>query len=122
MAKQAKDFSKGFAGILDGIASTDEQAPASAELEALEAPTAEGKPAQKQRAARPSAGKRGRPHKVSTEQEQRATLIINTDILQRIKEIAYRETGRQGQKVLIKDIIAEALTNYIEQYDRQAGK
>lgn len=62
---------------------------------------------------------RGRPRKEATEAERRTTLILSEDMLQEIKAISYKETGRTGRKVLIKDIIGEALQQFIANYEKR---
>ncbi|PRY13739.1 hypothetical protein CLV24_105109 [Pontibacter ummariensis] len=71
--------------------------------------------------------KRGRP-KTSTkevtktsqegtkESETRATFIVNEDLLEKCKAIAYWD------RVLIKDVIGTALQEYVEKYEKKAGE
>jgi hypothetical protein len=46
------------------------------------------------------------------ENETRATFIINEDILDKLKAIAYWD------RLLIKEVINEALSNYIDKYEK----
>lgn len=50
------------------------------------------------------------------ENETRATFIINEELLDKLKAVAYWERS------LIKDVLAEALQAYLEQYERKNGK
>lgn len=50
------------------------------------------------------------------ENETRATFIINEDLLGKLKAVAYWERS------LIKDVLAEALQGYLEQYEQKHGK
>ena len=50
------------------------------------------------------------------ENETRATFIINEGLLDKIKAVAYWERS------LIKDVLAEALQGYLEQYEQKHGK
>jgi len=50
------------------------------------------------------------------ENETRATFIINEGLLDKIKAVAYWERS------LIKDVLAEALEAYLEQYEQKHGK
>jgi len=46
------------------------------------------------------------------ENETRATFIINEEILEKLKAIAYWD------RLLIKEVINEALSNYIDKYEK----
>lgn len=128
MAQKGKDFTGGLDNLIGGFVnsrpSTDTPAP---DLPADAEQAQDSKPLKKKDAAtstrqteeQPKKRGRGRPRKESTETEQRTTLILNADTLQEIKAISYRETGRTGRKVLIKDIIAEALQRYISDYGKE---
>jgi len=50
------------------------------------------------------------------ENETRATFIINEGLLDKLKAVAYWERS------LIKDVLAEALQGYLEQYEQKHGK
>jgi len=50
------------------------------------------------------------------ENETRATFIINEGLLDKLKAVAYWERS------LIKDVLAEALGAYLEQYEQKHGK
>lgn len=46
-------------------------------------------------------------------QEQRCTFILPAELLNRLRSAAYAETGKQGRRVLIKDVLTAALTDYL---------
>ena len=63
--------------------------------------------------------KAGRPRKTVDEnssKEIRATFIVNQDDLQKIKYISLVES------LLLKDIIGNAISSYIEEWERENGK
>ena len=71
----------------------------------------------------PDKPKRGRPvtqtkeitkssQEGTKENETRATFIINEELLEKLKAIAYWD------RLLIKEVINEALSNYIEKYEK----
>lgn len=105
MKGKGKDFAGGFSSILDGMAAASTQTPA-------------------QSAAAGSTAKRsaGRPRLVRAEEETRATFILPVRLLRELQAIAFEETGRRGEKVLYKDILAEALQNYVDDYRNKSNK
>ena len=48
--------------------------------------------------------------------ETRATFIVNEDLLEKLKSLAYWE------RVLIKDIVNEAFENHIARYEKKNGE
>lgn len=62
----------------------------------------------------------GRPKKYSEEErrerENRATFVVSRDLVRKVKYISLLDSK------LLKDIIAEALTSYIEKWEDQHGK
>lgn len=49
-----------------------------------------------------------------TTDEIRVTLTMSADLKAKVDALAFARTGKTGRRVLIKDIIAEALQNYID--------
>lgn len=61
----------------------------------------------------------GRPKKgtaSSKKEETRATFIVNPELIRKLKYISLVESS------LLKDVIAEALTGYIEEWENENGK
>lgn len=110
----AKNFTGDFSNLLDGIGKTAAPQPAQVptEAEAMATP---------QEAPQVEAQKRGRgrPRKATAVEEQRTTLVLPVQLLKELQAITYSETGRQGKKVLYKDIIAEALQQYVDDYNKK---
>ena len=50
------------------------------------------------------------------ENETRATFIINEDLLENLKSIAYWE------RILIKEVVDTALQEYLEKYEKENGE
>lgn len=50
------------------------------------------------------------------EKETRATFIVNEDLLEKLKALAYWD------RVLIKDIVNDALENHITRYEKKNGE
>ena len=50
------------------------------------------------------------------EKETRATFIVNEDILEKLKSLAYWD------RVLIKDIVSSAFEDYISRYEKKNGE
>lgn len=104
----AKNFTNEFSSLLSNIG---KQPAAEDKL----IPTAEDQTPQEKKRGR------GRPRKEAAVEEQRTTLVLPVQLLKDLQAITFQETGRQGRKVLYKDIIAEALQQYVDEY-RKGGK
>ena len=106
----AKNFKGDFTSLLDTIGRTTaaptETTPTAAE--ATPQPTAPQVEAQKRG--------RGRPRKATAVEEQRTTLVLPVQLLKELQAITYAETGKQGKKVLYKDIVTAALQQYVDEY------
>lgn len=61
------------------------------------------------------------------EGESRATFIVNEDLLERVKDIAYWEgyrltvENKEPTTVMIKDVINSALQEYVDHYTKKHG-
>lgn len=75
----------------------------------------------------PEKPKRGRPvtqfkeitkssQEGTKENETRATFIVNEEILEKLKAVAYWE------RLLIKDVVNTALQEYVDKYESKSGK
>lgn len=75
----------------------------------------------------PDKPKRGRPQTVTKEitkssqegtkeNETRATFIVNEELLEKLKAVAYWE------RTLIKEVIGEALREYVAKYEKEKGQ
>lgn len=104
MANKKKDFTGGIEGMLQRMNAEQQEQPTPAKET-------------KQTASAPKAG-RGRPKRPEWEAVTRATFIIDTTLLNELKQISYAETGRQGKKVTITAVLEDALRQYITKYKK----
>lgn len=96
---------KDFTGALDNVMQNMTQQPT--QKKAADDPAAE-KPK----------GKRGRPARKDTDEVQRATFVINSGLLQQLKDITCLETGRQCRKVTLTETLETAIRQYITKYKK----
>ena len=59
---------------------------------------------------------RGRPRNENSDNETRMTFVVNKEQLEKIREIGYRE------RLFTKEILFEALGNYIHDYEDKNGE
>jgi len=103
MTKKTKDFSGELDNIMQGMAQTQ--------------PTPQQKEGANQNEK--AEAKRGRPRNPNAAQQQRATFIIDKELLQEIKRISYKETAKQYRSVTQTEIIEDALRAYITKYNKK---
>jgi len=99
MSKE-KNIARGLSSLLGDAPETETEAPA----------PKTGRPQTSQRVVTKSS------QEGTKENETRATFIINEGLLDKLKAVAYWE------RALIKDVLAEALQGYFEQYEQKHGK
>lgn len=116
----AKNFMGDFSSLLDNIGKQAQQEPEAAPI-ATPAEETTPKASMTPNAPQVEAKKRGRgrPRKNVEVEEQRTTLVLPVQLLKDLQAITYSETGRQGKKVLYKDIIADALQQYVNAYQKK---
>lgn len=100
MAKKTKDFTGALDEVMQGM--NGQPTPAQQEQQDA-APVKTG-------------GRRGRPKKENTDYMQRASFIIGKTLLQELRQLSFTETGRQGRKVTITEVLEDALRAYLRKH------
>lgn len=103
---------KSFSGVLEGLINK----PATAEIEKAAAPTQHTAKKQRGRPRTNFKENNTGTQKGTKPGEERVTAILKQETIAALKAIAYWE------RRLIKDIYEEALTAYIEKYEKKAGQ
>lgn len=98
--KKSKDFSGGFSKLLG-----------TTQKEEVETKNKVGRPKDKTKRTPEKSSQEG-----TKNDETRATFIVKEDILEKLKDIAYWD------REMIKGVVGEALSQYVDNWEKKNGK